>query len=334
MVNHTADANVTPPHACVDECVELGVLARVNGWDTDYRQVSGGKFESQLDLYSSSRLRFTEHRCNQEMLIAGTPPPGHIGVVVPLNPLGKSVFQGQTLAVNQLAIMGQQSETQYKSPDDLRMLVVTIPASRLSQSLATTAGRGEENDLAQSRIITLSKGVAANIEATVSRAIRLGDSASHQDSLSVCLHEIEDHFVGSLCREMTAPVALERGARGRGNRLRYLSRARNFINENPGAVLSLERIALAVETSPRTLEVAFREALNVTVVQYIKCARLNAVRRQLLKYRGSQVKVKSLALDHGFWHLGRFAQDYYSLFNEYPSQTLGNPQPYPDSLAS
>ena len=333
-MDHTADSIVTTPDACVDECVELGVLARVNGWDTDYRQVSGGEFESQLDLYSSSRIRFTEHRCNQEMLIAGTPPPGHIGVVIPLNPLGKGVFQGQTLAVNQLAIMGQQSEIQYKTPDDLRMLIVTIPVSRLSQSLATTADRCLDNDLAQSRLITLNKGVLADIEAPVSRAIQLAHSASHQDSLSVCLHEIEDHFIGSLCREMTAPVALERGARGRGNRLRYLSRARNFINENLDAALSLERIALAVETSPRTLEVAFREVLSVTVVQYIKCARLNAVRRQLLKFRDSQVRIKSVALDYGFWHLGRFAQDYYSLFNEYPSQTLGNPQPYPESLAS
>ena len=333
-MNHTVDSIVTPPDACVDECVELGVLARVNGWDTDYRQVSGGKFESQLGLYSSSRLRFTDHRCNQEMLIAGTPPPGHIGVVIPLNPRGKGVFQSQTLGVNQLAIIGQQSGIQLQTPDDLRMLVVTIPVSRLSQSLATTADRGVDNDLAQSRIITLNRRVLADIEAPVSRAIQLGHYASHQDSLSVCLHEIEDHFIGSLCREMTAPVALERGARGRGNRLRYLSRARNFINENPGAVLSLESIALAVETSPRTLEVAFREALNVTVVQYIKYSRLNAVRRQLLKYRGSQVKVKSLALDHGFWHLSRFAQDYYSLFNEHPSQTLGHPQPCPDRSAA
>jgi hypothetical protein len=115
------------------------------------------------------------------MLIAGTPPPGHIGVVIPLNPLGKGVFQGQTLAVNQLAIIGQQSEIQYTTPDDLRMLVVTLPVSRLNQSLVITADRDVDPGLAQSRLITLNKGVLADIEATVSRAIRLGYSTSHQD---------------------------------------------------------------------------------------------------------------------------------------------------------
>ena len=44
------------------------------------------------------------------MLIAGAPPSEQIGVVIPLNPLGKGVFQGQTLARNQLAIIGLQSE--------------------------------------------------------------------------------------------------------------------------------------------------------------------------------------------------------------------------------
>jgi len=125
-MDHITDAIVTPPRTCIDECAQISVVARGNGWDTDYRQVSGGKFESQLRGYYSSMLRFTDHACNQEMLIAGTPPPGHIGVVIPLNPLGKSVFQGQTLAVNQLAIIGQQSEIQLQTPDDLRMLVVTI----------------------------------------------------------------------------------------------------------------------------------------------------------------------------------------------------------------
>jgi hypothetical protein len=35
--------------------------------------------------------------------------------------------------------------------------------------------------------------------------------------------------------------------------------------------------------------------------------------------------VKSAALDHGFWHLGRFAHEYRNLFGERPSETLSRP---------
>jgi AraC family ethanolamine operon transcriptional activator len=46
------------------------------------------------------------------------------------------------------------------------------------------------------------------------------------------------------------------------------------------------------------------------------------VRRQLLAASGGAALVKSIALSHGFWHLGRFAQDYRVLFGEPPSATL------------
>jgi hypothetical protein len=32
--------------------------------------------------------------------------------------------------------------------------------------------------------------------------------------------------------------------------------------------------------------------------------------------------VKSIALSHGFWHLGQFAHDYRATFGEAPSETL------------
>ena len=322
-MNPASDDIVTPPDVTVNECVELGILAQGNGWDTDYRQVTSGKFESRLKLYASSKIRLTEHRCNQKMLVAGTPPPGHVGVVLPLNQQDKGLFQGRAPAPNELCLISQQSEVYFQTPDGLRMVIATIPVSRLNQCLAITADRDVDQCLEKSRIITLNKSLITDLEASISCAIRLGQSEHHRDSFDVCLQEIEDHIISSLCRGMTPPVALERGARGRANRLRYLSRAQSFIAENLGAALSLESIALAVETSPRTLEVAFREVLNITVVQYIKCYRLNAVKNQLLKHKGSQVRIKSVALDYGFWHLGRFAQDYHSLFNEYPSQTLG-----------
>jgi AraC family ethanolamine operon transcriptional activator len=32
--------------------------------------------------------------------------------------------------------------------------------------------------------------------------------------------------------------------------------------------------------------------------------------------------VKSVALSHGFWHLGQFARDYRETFGETPTETL------------
>ena len=42
----------------------------------------------------------------------------------------------------------------------------------------------------------------------------------------------------------------------------------------------------------------------------------------LLSREGVSPLVKSVALTHGFWHLGQFAHDYRATFGEMPSETL------------
>jgi len=48
-----------------------------------------------------------------------------------------------------------------------------------------------------------------------------------------------------------------------------------------------------------------------------------AMVRNLLRSReGPAPMVKSVALSHGFWHLGQFAIDYRATYGEMPSETL------------
>jgi AraC family ethanolamine operon transcriptional activator len=70
----------------------------------------------------------------------------------------------------------------------------------------------------------------------------------------------------------------------------------------------------------RTLNTAFQEVTGESPMQFIKRRRLNAARHALST--GKAESVKSTALDHGFWHLGRFAHEYRNLFGEGPSETL------------
>jgi len=81
----------------------------------------------------------------------------------------------------------------------------------------------------------------------------------------------------------------------------------------------MEPLARASGVSLRTLEYAFREALQMGLHEYIKNKRLNAARRDLLKQAPS---VTDVALDYGFTHLSYFAQAYARLFGELPSKTL------------
>ena len=72
----------------------------------------------------------------------------------------------------------------------------------------------------------------------------------------------------------------------------------------------------------RTLELAFRNVLGCSPRQYWMALRLNSVRRYLVR-QGAGITVTEAAQREGFMHLGRFASQYYRLYGELPSTTLG-----------
>ena len=74
--------------------------------------------------------------------------------------------------------------------------------------------------------------------------------------------------------------------------------------------------------SRRSLERAFHETLDMGPVQYLMARRLSAARLMLAKADPQTVSVTDVAIDQGFWELGRFAVRYRQMFGERPSETL------------
>lgn len=100
-------------------------------------------------------------------------------------------------------------------------------------------------------------------------------------------------------------------------------RARQYIDEHLDCPLTLASVCQASYSSPRALEYGFREIFGVSPIAYIRCARLSRVRRELHRSAHTSGRITQLAMKWGFWHLSQFAKDYYDLFGELPSITLG-----------
>jgi AraC family ethanolamine operon transcriptional activator len=73
--------------------------------------------------------------------------------------------------------------------------------------------------------------------------------------------------------------------------------------------------------SRRGLEYLFKDVFGIGVNAFVRCQRLHGARRAILSAPPDPGRVKKIALDWGFWHLGRFAAEYRGLFGEYPSAT-------------
>jgi AraC family ethanolamine operon transcriptional activator len=106
-----------------------------------------------------------------------------------------------------------------------------------------------------------------------------------------------------------------------GERWRVIRRAEEYLEATGEASVRIDDLCVAACTSLSRLERAFREAFGVSPRRFLMLRRLAAVRGALLK-GNLHSSVTDVATRWGFFHLGRFSQEYRLHYGERPSETL------------
>lgn len=99
--------------------------------------------------------------------------------------------------------------------------------------------------------------------------------------------------------------------------------AAELLKKAVGRSLSVGDLCVGCGVPRRTLSYAFEQMLGMGPVTYLRRLRLNQVRRSLRQAHanGERRSVTEIALDQGFWHLGRFSCQYRELFGENPRES-------------
>jgi AraC family ethanolamine operon transcriptional activator len=95
--------------------------------------------------------------------------------------------------------------------------------------------------------------------------------------------------------------------------------AHEFIRSNSRRLPDSTEIAAAAGVTIRTLHNAMIAVHGMSLRRFLILHRLWAARAALSNGRTNE-RVKTVAFDHGFWHLGRFSRIYQSFFGESPSK--------------
>ena len=103
---------------------------------------------------------------------------------------------------------------------------------------------------------------------------------------------------------------------------RLVRDAENYLIEHQHKYVCASDLCEHLRVSNRNLHRAFCDVLDVPPGAYMRRWRLSQVRRMLSSPEQVDQTVTDVALDFGFWELGRFAGHYRQLFGELPSQTL------------
>jgi len=112
--------------------------------------------------------------------------------------------------------------------------------------------------------------------------------------------------------------AEQRQVCGRATRdaIRMVSAAEEYLRAAIAQPIYTDDLCKALAVSPRKLHHAFVAVCSLSPHAYLKRRRLMMVHQALLCGDPAASLVKSVALGHGFWHLGNFARDYREQFGE------------------
>lgn len=109
---------------------------------------------------------------------------------------------------------------------------------------------------------------------------------------------------------------------GKHRSVAAIKRVEDWIVANLDRPISRADLCAASGLQLRALTRAFAKYHGEGPMQFVKDRRLDVVNRTLLGSESDEVTVTRVATNMGFYHLSRFATDYYATFGEHPSKTL------------
>ena len=273
-----------------------------------------------------NQVRLQESSLNVLSYGAGvTIDPGQRGdfymVQIPLRGSARLESKDEDIAIDTdvLSILQPQGHGRMHWSSDCEMLLFSAP-SQLVQRRFFNDSAPKHADFALSRN-RQDPGVAAWWQAAMDITHNMDRFGSLWLTHRAACASMEEFLLSAFALLMPEEATSTRPER---NNERCVRRAKEYIHAHLDRALTLCEIADHACVSARTLEAAFRRQGEPSPLSYAREQRLKAAHELLCNASrsGRPVGVTEVALNFGFVHLGRFAEQYRKRFGCSPSDTL------------
>jgi len=233
------------------------------------------------------------------------------------------LIAGRHFGVDMMSVFGPGQATEVRYPAGSRSVTLAMPSAVFARELTSTPtcdalGSADANP---------------QVQASGADVVRLRDIISAMEALAArdpglwldgrWTANAERALIEVFFRPLGDPALVTTGSSDRLRTARTIVReVEARLDADPMAIPSMPALCAALRISRRTLERAFHDLLGVSPAQHLRVRSLNAVREALMRCPPEPGIVTRIAIDHGFWHLGRFSLSYRTLFGERPIDTV------------
>lgn len=220
-----------------------------------------------------------------------------------------------------LILHPEQTNTVSWDPD-AEQIILKVPRTSIEAHLTDLLGKPVNTPIDFDFGLDLTTPAGSSLLASVEFLIRELDRPGGIADMPLALDQLESFIMSQLLVAGNHPYrdALVRPA-GQVN-LGRLQPVVDFIEMNVDEPLTPAELAKVGNMSVRTLHASFQRHFGMSPMAYVRKERLEQVRAELLANRDAELQVTEVAMRWGFFHLGRFAQQYKERYGETPSETL------------
>ena len=297
----------------VMELSEPNDLNKLSLWDIDFRQIEPGQMKSAVKVRSGKSVNLIELGMSKAVHQNGVSPKGQISLGLPRQK-SLSMWQGQNMETAQFVSFGSSGEFDGVGFGAFRGTTISIDiqeAERLADMLGFDIP------------CALHGSVKYDIDGTSETLAALNEiSGRLLSDANVSVLQEEEAIISNV---LIAATSFERTTDKSSpkSRSRAVNKAIEMMISSEGENLEVSEICHEIGVSWRTLDRAFSEKFGISPKQYYLRMRLNWVRTDLLQ-RAPGDSISDIINGRGYWHMGKFAQDYCKMFDELPSRTTVN----------
>jgi AraC-like DNA-binding protein len=271
-----------------------------------------------VEQFQTRQWTIDFHRAEVSARILGYPPPGWASVAL-MRGEGESSWYGRPVRRGFLVCTPPGEAIDGWIGARFQCSSVGVPVSVWEQCRRAA---GHEGTALDAVVVSLPPARFAAMERCL---LNLRQSLRHpgEESPALVALDVADVVASFVMQVWEAATRAPLPRESARNRTRLARRAEDWLRSHHDVALGVSELPLAMGTSRREVEYAFRETFAMSPRDFLEKIRLNAIRRELVRAKAEESRqVTTIALDHGISHLGRFPSLYRRLFGELPSATL------------
>lgn len=282
------------------------------GWGQRYTQLSGGRFRGSTTFIDFGDLAIGEERLNLTVAQSTSPPVGKVALIVPMSDGNDCLINGDRYAPVGFIHRGG-CEINVVSEGVERGLYVVVDEQALP---------GYDRNKIGPIVSVANHANAAELSTWLSSILTAAPDAARRAP-----GEMEKVLPGMILDKVSEICDLVAGLGAEGKlRESYaysvFLRAQRRLDADIDGVFTVAGLAAELEVPDHVLRAAYLQTTGLSTGAYLRQRRLDRAHRALTRACTNSKSVAQIAMENGFFHLGRFAAYYAQTFHETPLETI------------